>query len=91
MKRPKMSNLKFDKKGTKAMRESMSKSKKVKITINFDSDVLDKVKKLAENIGSPYQTLLNKIIKDSLLNKKIEEGRLDKLEQEIRALKKKIA
>jgi len=91
MKQPKMSDLKKDKKGTKAMREAMAKSKKVKITINFDSDILDEIKKLADEIGSPYQTLLNKMVKDSLARKKDEESRLDRLEKEIKALKKKIA
>ncbi len=91
MKQPKMSDLKLDKKGTNAIRESMAKSQKVKITINFDADVLNQVKELAENSGSPYQTLLNKIVKDSLIEKQAKESRLDKLEREVKALKKKIA
>jgi len=91
MKQPKMSNLKKDKKGTKAMREAMTQTKKIKITINFDSDVLNEVKKLADDMGSPYQTLLNKMVKDSLKQKKAEETRLDKLEKELKAIKKKIA
>ena len=91
MKQPKMSNLKIDKRGTKSMRDAMAKSKKVKITINFDADVLDEVKRLAEDTGAPYQTLLNKLLKDSLIKKKAEESRLDKLEKVVRALKKKIA
>ncbi len=91
MKQPKMSDLKLDKKGTKAMRNSMAKSKKVKITINFDADILDQVKILAESMGSPYQTLLNKLVKDSLVKKSAEESRLDRLEKEIKALKKKVA
>ena len=91
MKPPKMSDLKIDRRGTKTLRKKMSESSKVKITINFDTEVLDEVKKLADDIGAPYQTLLNKIVKDSLKRKKAEENRLDRLEREIKALKKKIA
>lgn len=86
-----MSDLKVDKKGTQAMRKKMAESSKVKITINFDADVLDEIKKMAEDMGSPYQTLLNKIVKDSLKCKKAEESRLDRLEKEIKALKKKVS
>lgn len=68
----------------------MAKSKKVKITINFDSDILEEVKKLAENTGAAYQSLLNKIVRDSLIKKKAEETRLDRLEKEIKALKKRL-
>lgn len=86
-----MSTLKSDKKGTLAIRELMAKCKKVKITINFNSDVFDEVKELVQKIGHPYQTLLNRLIKDSLLSKYAKESRLDKLEQDVRLLKKKIS
>ena len=88
MKQPKMSDVKVDKRGTKALRKKMAESTKVKITINFDADVLTEIKQMAADIGSPYQTLLNKIVKDSLKGKKAEESRLDRIEKEIRALKK---
>ena len=67
----------------------MAQSSKVKITINFDADILGEIKKMANDMGAPYQTLLNKIVKDSLKRKKAEESRLDRLEKEIKALKKK--
>ena len=91
MKPPKMSNIKIDKQGTRSLRKKIAESSKVKITINFDSDVLDEIKKMADDMGSPYQTLLNKIVKDSLKRKRADEKRLDRLEKEVRALKKKIA
>jgi len=91
VKQPKLSDLKVDEKGTKAVRKKMEESTKVKITINFDSDVLAQIKEMADEMGSPYQTLLNKIVKDSLKRKKAEESRLDRLEKEIQALKKKVS
>jgi len=91
MKQPKLNNLKLDKAETKKIRQQASHSKKIKITINFDKDVLDGVKELSDSSGVPYQTLLNKILKEALLEKKSEMSRLDKLELEIKKLKKKFA
>ena len=91
MKQPKMSDLKINKKNTKTIRKKMAESKKVKITINFDADVLGEIKQMAEDLGSPYQTLLNKIVKDAVKTKSLKETRLDRLEKEIKALKKKVA
>lgn len=91
MKQPKLSDLKVDTKGTKAIRKLMTKSKKVKITINVDEDLLQELRRMAESMGTPYQTLLNKVLKDAVLSK-IEDGsRLDRLERELERLKKKLA
>ncbi len=90
MKQPKFSHLKVDTKGTKAIRKMMAKSKKVKITINVDEDLLHELRRMAESMGTPYQTLLNKVLKDAVLSK-IEDGsRLDRLERELERLKKKL-
>jgi len=91
MKLPKMSNMKIDKKGTAQMREAFSKNKKVRVTINFDADILESVRKMAEEMGSPYQTLLNKIVRDAVIKKSKEESRIDHIEEEIHKLKKKLA
>lgn len=90
MRQPKMSEVKFNKKATSAMRKK-ALTKKVKITINFDDDILYEVKSLAQDIGTPYQTLLNKMLRDSLKTKKSQEGRLARLEKEVKALKRKVA
>ncbi len=91
MKQPKLSDLKVDTKGTKAIRKLMTRSKKVKITINVDEDLLQELRRMAESMGTPYQTLLNKVLKDAVLSK-IEDGsRLDRLEREVERLKKKLA
>ncbi|MBN1114817.1 MAG: hypothetical protein JXA66_05715 [Oligoflexia bacterium] len=91
MKQPKISNLKYDSAGTQKIREQISKTKKIKITINMDADVLNEVKKLADKTETPYQKLLNKIVKESLLQKEAEESRIDKLEKEVSKIKKKLA
>lgn len=91
MKQPKIKNLKKDVKGTERLRKTMAGSSKVKITINFDADILDEIKRMAAAQGSPYQTLLNKIVRDSIKRKKSEESRLDRLEKELKALQKKVS
>lgn len=91
MKQPKLSDLKIDAKGTKAIRKIMAKSKKIKITVNVDEDLLFELRKMADAQGTPYQTLLNKVLKDAVHLKKEEGSRLDRLEREIERLKKKIS
>ena len=90
MKQPKLSDLKVDLKGTKAVRKMMAKSRKVKITINVDEGILLELRRMAESMGTPYQTLLNKVLKDALFSKIDEGSRLDRLERELERLKKKL-
>lgn len=91
MKQPKLSNLKIDTKGTKAMRKAMAKTKKIKITVNLDEDLLMELRQMAEEAGTPYQSLLNKVLKEAVTGKKAEGSRLDRLEREVERLRKKIS
>ena len=91
MKQPKLSDLRIDTKGTKAMRKMMTKAKKIKITVNLDEDLLTELRHMAEETGTPYQSLLNKVLKDAVMGKKTEGSRLDRLEREVERLKKKIS
>lgn len=91
MKQPKLSNLKKNSKETKAVKSRMSNGKAVKITINIDSDALSKIKKLSDETGVPYQRLLNNLLKESLEDKDTMESRMNKLEKEIKKLKKIVA
>ena len=91
MKEPKVSDVQLDAKSTKAVRKMMAKSKKIKITINLDENLLLQIRKMADSMGTPYQTLLNKVLKDAVSSKINEGSRLDRLERELARLKKKIA
>ena len=90
MKQPNLSDLEIDVRGTKRIRSRMAKSKKIKITINLDEDVLALVKKQAEESGVPYQSLINRLIRGALVEHKEETKRLDRIERELEALKKKV-
>lgn len=91
MKQPKLSDLKVDARGTKSIRKAMTKAKKIKITINVDEDLLVELRRMAEETGTPYQSLLNRVLKDAVMGKKTERTRLDRLEREVERLKKKIS
>ncbi len=91
MKQPKWSDLKLDKEGTLRMREEMARIQKIKITINLDSDVLDRIRNYANKKGTPYQRYLNALLRQAIKQKTEEESRLDRLEEEIIQLKKKLA
>ena len=67
----------------------MTKAKKIKITVNVDEDLLAELRRMADSTGMPYQSLLNRILKEAVMGKKTEGTRLDRLEQEIEMLKKK--
>jgi predicted DNA binding CopG/RHH family protein len=91
MKQPKLNDLKIDVRGTKAMRKLMAKAKKIKITINIDSDLLGEIRTMAAKSGIPYQSLLNRVLKEAVMERKSDESRLDRIEREIEKIKKKLS
>ena len=91
MKQPKLSDLKINKKATHRLRTQMGKAKKIKITINVDADILSNLKNTAAKSGAPYQTLLNRLLREVISKKSGEDSRLTHLEKEISAIKKRLA
>jgi predicted DNA binding CopG/RHH family protein len=91
MREPRLEKLKVDLSETAKIRRSLKKKKGVKITINLDADTLTTLKKEASTSGVPYQRLLNRLLKESLTNKRTTESRIDRLERELREVKKKLA
>jgi predicted DNA binding CopG/RHH family protein len=91
MKHPKLSDMKIDVPGTKSMRSKVAKSKKIKITINIDDDLLASLRGKSEKTGIPYQSLLNRLLRDAVNKFSDEESRLDKLEREVKDLKKRLS
>jgi predicted DNA binding CopG/RHH family protein len=91
MRQPKLSDLKIDTAGTEKIREELARKKSIKITINIDAESLFTLKEIARDTGIPYQRLLNTLLKDSLKQKETTESRLDRLEQELKKMKRKLA
>jgi len=90
MKKPNIKNLKKDPVTTQRIKNMVVGSKKVKITFCIDKDSLDKLRNLASEKGSKYQTLLNHILKMHLTSEETLEERIDKLEKELNSMKDKI-
>lgn len=69
----------------------MSHAGKIKITINLDANVLTRVKEIASHRGAPYQTLINHLLKDSVMQQSTDSERLLRLEKELKKIKKHLA
>jgi len=91
MKQAKLNELVIDRRGTKEIRSKMKRSKKIKITINIDEDSLVLLRKMSSETSAPYQKLLNQILKDGLSKRSEAESRLDRIEKELKRIKRKIA
>ena len=92
MKKPNLKNLKVNEILTQQIRNSVRKQKSIKITINIDSETLANIRSLADKSGVPYQRLINKTLKEQISTKiKTSDDRLDRLEYEIKSIKKKLA
>jgi hypothetical protein len=79
-------------KGTEQMRARAHKSKKTKITVNIDQDILVALKKRSDTSGIPYQSLLNRMLRTALNDTRPDDtnSRLDRLERELAAIKKRL-
>ncbi len=91
MKQAKLNELVIDRRGTKEIRSKMKRSKKIKITINVDEDSLVLLRKMSSETSAPYQKLLNQILKDGLSKRSEAESRLDRIEKELKRIKREIA
>jgi guanylate kinase len=81
----------MDKVGTAELRAEMAKKKSIKITINIDADSLLTLKGIARDTGVPYQRLLNRLLKQGLKTRDTIETRLNRLEQELKKMKRAFA
>jgi predicted DNA binding CopG/RHH family protein len=91
MKQPKLNSLQIDKVGTEKLRAELAKKKSIKITINIDADSLLTLKGIARDTGVPYQRLLNRLLKQGLKTRDTIETRLNRLEQELKKMKREFA
>jgi predicted DNA binding CopG/RHH family protein len=90
MRKPSVKNLKINEAETRRMRKATAHHRSIKITININEDTLKKLKLLAEETGIPYQRLINRTLAESLASQTKTDSRLDKVERELAALKKRI-
>jgi predicted DNA binding CopG/RHH family protein len=91
MKPPKLSDLRFDRRGTEQIRSAMARAKKIHITINIDVESLQQLRQMADERGVPYQRLLSQALGGGLVQQDLTEARLTRLEQEFKKLKRQLA
>lgn len=90
MKQPKLSNLRLDRPGTRAIRAAAKKSA-VKITINVDRESLTLLRAIADETGVPYQRVLNAVLGEGLKGKETIQSRVDRLEQQLKKVMQRLA
>lgn len=90
MKQPNLSDLRIDRAGTRRIRAAAKKGF-VKITINIDRDSLTLLRSMAEETGVPYQRFLNTLLKESLSGRETIQSRIDRLEHELKKVKRRLA
>jgi predicted DNA binding CopG/RHH family protein len=91
MKQPNLSRLRIDRAATNKLRAELSKSKRVTITVNLDSDSLRALKTLSTKTGIPYQRLLRTLLAADAVQQETIHVRLNRLEQELRKIKRRVA
>jgi hypothetical protein len=91
MKQPKINDLVIDRAGTRAVRAQLQRAKTIKITINIDQESLALLQKGPRRTRVPYQQLLNQVLLAGLSQRPQAESRLDRLERELKKLKRRIA
>jgi predicted DNA binding CopG/RHH family protein len=91
MKQPNLNDLVIDRTGTRTTRERLKKARTIKITIHIDQDTLVLLQKKSRQSRVPYQPLLSQVLIAGLSQKTQAESRLDRIEKELKRLKRKIA
>ncbi len=91
MKRPNLNDLVIDRTGTRTTRKRLEKARTIKITIHIDQNSLVLLQKKSGQSHVPYQPLLDQVLIAGLSQKTQAESRLDRIEKELKKLKRRIA
>jgi len=91
MKQPKLKDLVIDRAGTRKLRSQLDKTKRIKISINFDERSLTFLRKVSGRSALPYQQILSHVLKETTGDTGAAKSRLDRIERELKKLKRRIA
>jgi len=75
----------------KKIRTALSKKNRVTITVNLDTESLKALQTLSKESRIPYQRLLNTVLTTSVTQQESIQSHLDRLEQELRKIKRRVA
>lgn len=88
MREPKLNHLTIDEAATAKLRAALARNKTVKITINVDTKGLRALKQISRQTGVPYQALVNRALKETMKRRASTELRIERLEREIKKMKR---
>ena len=91
MKQPNLNDLVIDQAGTSRLRAQLKKTKNIRITINIDEQSLTRLRKAFRRSDLPYLRLLDQALQERSVEKGATKTRLDRIERELRKLKRQIA
>jgi predicted DNA binding CopG/RHH family protein len=91
MREPQITHLTIDEDATAQLRTALAGKKPVKITINVDTKSLSALKQISRQTGIPYQALVGRALKETAHRGASTEARLDRLEQEVKKMKRILA
>lgn len=90
MKQPNLRDLKIDRAGTGTIRKALRKNQ-VTITINLSEEDIQALKTRSKKGGILYQRLLSTLITTTVSQQESIQSRIDRLEQELRKIKRHVA
>lgn len=91
MKQPSLGRLKIDRAATSRLRAALAHGNRVTITVTLERESLQALKRLSVKSGIPYQRLFNRLLTTSTARHDTIQGRLTRLEQELRKIKRRFA
>jgi predicted DNA binding CopG/RHH family protein len=91
MKPPSLRQLKIDRTGTKNIRTALWKKRQVTITVHLNPADLRAAKSHSKKAEIPYQRLFSTLLATSARQQESMQARLNRLEQELRKIKRRIA
>lgn len=88
MREPKLDDLTVDEAASVQLRAALAREKGVTVTIMIDTKSQHALKEASRRTGVPYQALVSRALKTGLTRQVTTESRLDRLEREVKRMKR---
>ena len=88
MREPRLDDLTVDEAASAQLRGALARDKAVKITVTIDTKSLHALREASRRTGVPYQALVSRVLKTGLTRRVTTESRLDRLEREVKRMKR---
>ena len=88
MREPRLDELMVDEAASVQLRAALTREKAVTLTIMIDTKSLHALKEASRRTGVPYQALVSRALKTGLTRRVTTESRLDRLEREVKKMKR---